>query len=71
MHPASTPAGLTVAQAASRLHEFTVIGAGLVFSAATDTCGMAALLARLPHNRPPKDALSFEETLVRLAAPVL
>jgi len=28
------------------------IGAGLVFSAATDTCGMAAVLARLPHNRP-------------------
>ncbi|GHH83283.1 transporter [Streptomyces sulfonofaciens] len=28
------------------------IGAGLVFSAVTDTCGMAALLARLPHNRP-------------------
>lgn len=24
---------------------------GLVFSALTDTCGMAALLARLPHNR--------------------
>ncbi|MGW5860767.1 rhodanese-like domain-containing protein [Streptomyces sp. NPDC055239] len=28
------------------------IGAGLVFSAATDTCGMAAVLSRLPHNRP-------------------
>ncbi|MFE6165466.1 rhodanese-like domain-containing protein [Streptomyces sp. NPDC056486] len=28
------------------------IGAGLVFSAVTDTCGMAAVLARLPHNRP-------------------
>ncbi|MEV6940462.1 rhodanese-like domain-containing protein [Streptomyces sp. NPDC051172] len=25
---------------------------GLVFSALTDTCGMAALLAGLPHNRP-------------------
>lgn len=29
-----------------------VIGAGLVFSAATNTCGMAAVLAKLPHNRP-------------------
>ncbi|GGP78232.1 rhodanese-like domain-containing protein [Streptomyces sindenensis] len=28
------------------------IAAGLVFSALTNTCGMAALLARLPHNRP-------------------
>ncbi|MER5252786.1 MULTISPECIES: rhodanese-like domain-containing protein [unclassified Streptomyces] len=28
------------------------VGAGLVFSAVTDTCGMAAVLARLPHNRP-------------------
>ncbi|MFE7750709.1 rhodanese-like domain-containing protein [Streptomyces sp. NPDC057428] len=28
------------------------IGAGLVFSAATNTCGMAAALARLPHNQP-------------------
>jgi rhodanese-related sulfurtransferase len=27
------------------------IGAGLVYSAATDTCGMAAVLARLPWNR--------------------
>ncbi|MEU5658828.1 rhodanese-like domain-containing protein [Streptomyces sp. NPDC047737] len=28
------------------------IGTGLVFSAATNTCGMAAVLAKLPHNRP-------------------
>ncbi|MEU5278285.1 rhodanese-like domain-containing protein [Streptomyces asoensis] len=28
------------------------IAAGLVFSALTGTCGMAALLGRLPHNRP-------------------
>lgn len=27
------------------------VGAGLVFSAATDTCGMAALLARMPWNK--------------------
>ncbi|MFJ8110646.1 rhodanese-like domain-containing protein [Streptomyces sp. NPDC096132] len=45
-----------------------LIGAGLVFSGATNTCGMAALLARLPHNRPPRDAVSFEETLARLTA---
>ncbi|MGG2464856.1 rhodanese-like domain-containing protein [Streptomyces sp. RGM 3693] len=29
-----------------------VIAGGLVFSALTDTCGMAAMLAKLPHNRP-------------------
>ncbi|GGV41172.1 transporter [Streptomyces longisporoflavus] len=28
------------------------VGAGLVYSALTNTCGMAAVLARLPHNRP-------------------
>lgn len=33
------------------------IGAGLVFSAVTNTCGMAAVLARLPHNRPHADDL--------------
>ena len=27
------------------------VGAGLVFAGASGTCGMAALLARLPHNR--------------------
>jgi hypothetical protein len=30
------------------------IAGGLVFSAATNTCGMAAMLAKLPHNRPHK-----------------
>ncbi|KUO12895.1 rhodanese-like domain-containing protein [Streptomyces sp. DSM 15324] len=45
-----------------------LIGAGLVFSGATGTCGMAMLLARLPHNRPGRDALPFEETLTRLTA---
>lgn len=28
------------------------VGAGLVFSAVTNTCGMAAVLAKLPYNRP-------------------
>ena len=28
------------------------VGSGLVFSGVTDTCGMALVLARLPHNRP-------------------
>ena len=28
------------------------IAAGLVFSALTDTCGMAVMLGKLPHNRP-------------------
>ena len=29
----------------------TVIGSGLVFAGATDTCAMGMLLARLPYNR--------------------
>ncbi|EST35262.1 hypothetical protein N566_17775 [Streptomycetaceae bacterium MP113-05] len=33
------------------------VAAGLVFSAATDTCGMAAVLSRLPHNRPRRSDL--------------
>jgi rhodanese-related sulfurtransferase len=28
------------------------VGAGLVFSSVTNTCGMARLLAKLPYNRP-------------------
>ncbi|MEU7383168.1 MULTISPECIES: rhodanese-like domain-containing protein [unclassified Streptomyces] len=28
------------------------VAGGLVFSALTDTCGMAVLLGKLPHNRP-------------------
>ncbi|MEU9558185.1 rhodanese-like domain-containing protein [Streptomyces fumanus] len=28
------------------------VAGGLVFSALTDTCGMAKILAKLPHNRP-------------------
>ena len=31
------------------------VGAGLVFSAATDTCGMALLLARMPWNKARKN----------------
>lgn len=30
------------------------VGAGLVFSGVTDTCGMAMLLAKLPYNRKPR-----------------
>lgn len=42
------------------------IAGGLVFSALTNTCGMAVLLGKLPHNRPrPAD---FDATLARLAA---
>ncbi|NEB03579.1 rhodanese-like domain-containing protein [Streptomyces sp. SID13726] len=41
------------------------IAGGLVLSAVTDTCGMAALLAKLPHNRPrPAD---LDATLAALA----
>ncbi|GAB2898547.1 rhodanese-like domain-containing protein [Streptomyces mayteni] len=40
------------------------IAAGLVFSALTDTCGMAAVLAKLPHNRP--RAADLDDTLTEL-----
>lgn len=44
------------------------VAGGLVFSALTDTCGMGALLARLPHNRPrPAD---LDATLAALEARV-
>ncbi|WKX73667.1 rhodanese-like domain-containing protein [Streptomyces sp. XD-27] len=41
------------------------IGAGLVYSAVSDTCGMAAVLARLPHNRP--RAADLDAALAALA----
>ncbi|MEW2223294.1 rhodanese-like domain-containing protein [Streptomyces sp. NPDC006990] len=40
------------------------IAAGLVFSALTNTCGMAALLAKLPHNRP--RSADLDATLAQL-----
>ncbi|RPK24568.1 hypothetical protein EES37_37035 [Streptomyces sp. ADI91-18] len=40
------------------------IAGGLAFSAVTNTCGMAALLAKLPHNRPRQGDL--EATLAAL-----
>jgi rhodanese-related sulfurtransferase len=36
------------------------IGAGLVFSAVTDTCGMALMLAKMPWNRMPAAACEPE-----------
>ncbi len=40
------------------------IAGGLVFSAVTNTCGMAAMLAKLPYNRPRQADL--DATLARL-----
>lgn len=40
------------------------IAGGLVFSALTNTCGMAAMLAKLPHNRP--RATDLDDTLAAL-----
>lgn len=40
------------------------IAGGLVFSALTNTCGMAAMLAKLPHNRP--RAADLDQTLAAL-----
>ncbi|MGA5421485.1 rhodanese-like domain-containing protein [Streptomyces lavendulocolor] len=41
------------------------VAGGLVLSALTDTCGMARLLAKLPHNRP--KAGDLDTTLAALA----
>ncbi|MET8076747.1 rhodanese-like domain-containing protein [Streptomyces sp. NPDC005303] len=41
------------------------IAGGLVFSALTNTCGMAVLLGKLPHNRP--RAADLDTTLAALA----
>ncbi|MET8945244.1 rhodanese-like domain-containing protein [Streptomyces sp. NPDC004542] len=40
------------------------IAGGLVFSAVTNTCGMAAVLAKLPHNR--TRGMDLDVTLARL-----
>jgi rhodanese-related sulfurtransferase len=46
-----------------------LIGAGLVFSAVTDTCGMAALLSKLPYNRrAPAGGADLKTTLSALTA---
>ncbi|MFF8774465.1 rhodanese-like domain-containing protein [Kitasatospora sp. NPDC015120] len=43
------------------------VGAGLVFSAATNTCAMGNLLSRLPYNRPrPGQAADLDATLAAL-----
>ncbi|MGW1184275.1 rhodanese-like domain-containing protein [Streptomyces drozdowiczii] len=44
------------------------VGAGLVFSAVTNTCGMAAVLSKLPHNRAPHSAADLDATLETLQA---
>lgn len=41
------------------------VASGLVFSALSDTCGMARVLAKLPHNRP--KAGDLQATLTALA----
>ncbi|MFC0597977.1 rhodanese-like domain-containing protein [Streptomyces palmae] len=41
------------------------VAGGLIFSALTNTCGMAALLAKLPYNQP--KATELEATLAALA----
>ncbi|MEV8093455.1 rhodanese-like domain-containing protein [Kitasatospora sp. NPDC085879] len=46
-------AGLAAGLAAPKARWLSAaVAGGLAFSAATDTCGMAAALSRLPHNRP-------------------
>lgn len=40
------------------------VAGGLVFSALTDTCGLAKVLAKLPHNQP--EGTDLNATLARL-----
>ncbi|MFJ3279552.1 rhodanese-like domain-containing protein [Streptomyces halstedii] len=42
------------------------IGAGLIYSAVSGTCGMAAALSKLPHNRAPHSATDLDATLEAL-----
>ncbi|MEE1746266.1 MULTISPECIES: rhodanese-like domain-containing protein [unclassified Streptomyces] len=39
------------------------VGSGLVFSAVSNTCGMAAALSKLPYNRAPRSAAGLDDTL--------
>ncbi|MGW4897352.1 YgaP family membrane protein, partial [Kitasatospora sp. NPDC004240] len=43
------------------------VGAGLVYSALSNTCAMGAVLGRLPHNRP-RRPYDLDATLTTLAA---
>lgn len=36
------------------------VGAGLIFAAVTDTCGMAMVLARMPWNQKPTESVAAE-----------
>ncbi|MCU7826490.1 rhodanese-like domain-containing protein [Kitasatospora sp. DSM 101779] len=44
----------------------SAVGAGLAFSALTDTCALGNLLGRLPHNRPRSAGTDLEATLAGL-----
>ncbi len=44
-----------------------LIGGGLVFSALSNTCGMAAVLSKLPYNRRQPEGTGLEATLNRLS----
>ncbi|WKD31113.1 rhodanese-like domain-containing protein [Streptomyces xanthophaeus] len=56
--------GLGVIHPAFRLLSVAVAG-GLAYSALSGTCGMAAVLARLPHNRPRRGDLDAARTALR------
>ncbi|GAA3242438.1 rhodanese-like domain-containing protein [Pseudonocardia petroleophila] len=54
-------AGLTAGLRAPKARLLAAgIGAGLTFSALTDTCTMGRILSALPHNRGPKDRTLLE-----------
>lgn len=42
------------------------IASGLIYSAASDTCGMAQVLARMPWNRHQEDEVGVEDVLAQL-----
>ncbi|QPP09059.1 rhodanese-like domain-containing protein [Streptomyces bathyalis] len=56
---------LDLAVPGARILSF-LIGGGLVFSALSNTCGMAAVLSKLPYNRRPSGDGGLDATLSRL-----
>lgn len=60
------PASLTSAVAPQARVIAGAVGAGLVYSAASNTCAMAAILGRLPYNR--SATCDVAQTVVELVA---
>ncbi|MGC0421842.1 rhodanese-like domain-containing protein [Embleya sp. AB8] len=59
--------GLALGRRAPKARLLSVaIGSGLIYSAVSNTCGMAAVLAKLPYNRPAGGTPDLADTLSAL-----